>query len=78
VRERRSVTLLRLLANDQQGGMSASMLGEAMEMGTNEVSKLVVRLSQRRLLHRRPSPVDGRVWLYTLTPTGRAELAKVE
>lgn len=60
-----------------QGAMTANQLGQVLLLEKSTISRLLARLVERGLLEEKPSEVDGRAKILSLTPEGHALLGDI-
>jgi DNA-binding MarR family transcriptional regulator len=72
--EPRQFGLLRALA--MSDGQSQRAIGDSLNLHPNRMVSMVDELERRRLVRRRPHPVDRRARVVTLTPSGQRLLEK--
>src|SRR5690348_11823881 len=67
-----TATLLGLLA--ERAGRRCGDIAEELGVDASSVSRRLAELERLGLIEKRPDPVDGRAWLNSPTPAGRAAL----
>lgn len=67
-------TVLVVLTNQDNGALRLFELERALGWERSRVSHHVTRMASRGLVTKEKSPTDGRGWVATVTPHGRAEI----
>jgi DNA-binding MarR family transcriptional regulator/GNAT superfamily N-acetyltransferase len=60
-----------------QGALTASRLGQMLLLEKSTISRMLARLVERRLVEEKPSNVDGRAKILSLTPEGHVLLGDI-